>query len=363
MKNNKEGVYFALAFMMVVSLSLISLVSADANNACSLNVTLINQDPYPAIPNSYVDLVFQVTGVENSQCEGVNFKLNPSYPFSLDVDGRWIRIENPPTSAGYNSNWVIPYKVRIDKDALDGVSELEVDYRAGTLKLDSYVSEKFNITIKDSRTDFDAVIQETSGSTVSIAIANIGKYTANSVIVKVPEQDSFRASGTDGQMVGNLASGDYTIVSFALSPKTLYGARNASRTDAQTPPSQPLGSSTKLKLNISYTDNIGERRTVNMELPLNLITNSSMIGGSFPGRRTTTSSSGGFSWTTLLIILIIIGILYFIYKKYPKQSKEFLDKVNARINKVSSREGKTIPDMGNVTPGWIKNVKEKEKKK
>ena len=73
-----------------------------------------------------------------------------------------------------------------------------------------------DIDVADAQTNFDLVVQDSTSSEVSLAIANVGKNTANSMIVRIPEQNGFRVTGTNGQMVGNLDSGDYTIASFSL---------------------------------------------------------------------------------------------------------------------------------------------------
>jgi len=346
-----------LSFLLV--LVIMNFVSADSTNACNLNVSLINQNPYPAIPNSYVEVVFQASGVENIQCGGVKFELIPSYPFSLDENASLITLEDKTYVYGYKSDWVIPYKLRIDKDALDGSAEIEVHYSPGNWKADSYITKKFNIEIQDSRTNFDAVIQEVSGSDVSIAIANIGKYTANSVVVRIPEQESFRASGTDGQMVGNLESGDYTVVGFSISPKS-GGAKNSSRTNTQT---NSQGLSTTLNFDVYYTDNIGERRVINMKLPLSMLStgNLSIQGtGNFAGRSAQTSSAWYSSWLNWAIILGILIVGFIIYKKYPKQTKDFLNKIKKTFNKKNSQSNLA---HSSKSPDWVRNAKEKEKNK
>ena len=43
--------------LFLISLTLVSAI------ACDLKVSMINQDPYPAIPGEYVKIVFQVEGV------------------------------------------------------------------------------------------------------------------------------------------------------------------------------------------------------------------------------------------------------------------------------------------------------------
>jgi len=209
------------------------------DSGCSPIIKLVSQDPSPGVPNEYIKIVFEITNL--GSCNGYSVKLNPQYPFSLDPNATTIQtIGTNPYAPGFRNVWTIPYKVRVDPAAFDGDYPLKLQYHEKSSEnFDSYAEISFNVSIKDSRTSFDAVIQDTSSGEVSIAIANTGKYAANSVVVRIPEQNNFRVTGTDGQMVGNLASGDYTVVGFAVSPiRTMSG--NSTRTNQQTPPYQTI---------------------------------------------------------------------------------------------------------------------------
>ena len=48
--------------------------------ACTLDISLINQDPYPAIPGDYVKVVFEIDGLENPNCGTVTFGIKEDYP-------------------------------------------------------------------------------------------------------------------------------------------------------------------------------------------------------------------------------------------------------------------------------------------
>ena len=74
----KRGIIYLL-----LSLMLISFANAES---CNLNAKLINQDPYPAMPGEYVELVFQLTGVENPECGNIGFSVMEEFPFSLNPE-------------------------------------------------------------------------------------------------------------------------------------------------------------------------------------------------------------------------------------------------------------------------------------
>ena len=353
-----------IAFITVlISLAGTLLVSADTSgNSCSLTVSLLSQDPYPAVPDSYVNVVFQISGAENSNCNGAKFKLVPSYPFSADDNNTdWKILQGSSYTPNYQNYWNIPYKLRVDKDALDGNATIEVYYNSlsspNANPENSYASQKFSIVIKDSRTSFDGVIQETSNSQVSIAIANIGKYAANSMIVRIPEQNNFGVSGTNGQMVGNLESGDYTIVSFTIIPKIQRTPGNFQKNSTTT---SQLGVN-NLTVQIDYTDGIGERRSSTMEIPLQInsfSTNSTAATGTFPngfGARRQTSSI--FSqWYFWVIVLVVLLLGFGFYNKYKTRIRNHFAKLKDKSKNMSNEEGHS------ETPDWIKKEKAKGKK-
>ena len=89
MKKSQYYFSFLLFALLVMSLAL-PCVSADL---CNPAVSLINQDPYPAVPGEYVKLLFQISGVSNPECASTSVELKPSYPFSLDCNFNWFYIE------------------------------------------------------------------------------------------------------------------------------------------------------------------------------------------------------------------------------------------------------------------------------
>lgn len=317
-----------LIMAIIAVLVLAGIASADTTPGCSPSVTLLNQDPNPGMPDSYVNIVFMMSGISGSNCEkGAWMKIIPTYPFSLEGEAL-SNIDSNTFIPNQNSNWMAPYKLRVNKDALEGEYDLELHYGANSVSSPSgsYKVKMFNLTLKDSRTSFDALIQEVSGSDVTIALANSGKNVANSVVVRIPEQDNFRPVGTDGQMVGNLASGDYTVVGFTLSPKSQMNRQNITRENFQQMQAEAIKN---LKFDIYYTDSLGVRRIINTELPLDL-TGGSMnltgFGGAMGARRTTAATStfslsSLLTWQVIAALLIGLAVSFAIAKKVYTGSK------------------------------------------
>ena len=354
-------------FLLLVGLVLTNLVSAQTTTT-NLNfspdsivqIQQLKYDPYPVSPGDYFDFWINVQSLQSYSAYNLKFVLDPTYPFSLDSNDTGERDFGPSDAA----SMVLHYKVRVDKDAVPGNNDLKLDYYVNGIEY----TQTFSIDVENPQTTFDAVIQEISGSSVSIAIANTGTNAANSVIVKIPDQDSFTTSGTNGQMVGNLNSGDYSIVGFTLIPKRSFSsASSSSSNSASSKTSQTAGENnyqnqdTTLKFEIDYTDSIGVRRTADMELPLKLSPVSTTSGtgysayGNFRGRQ----ASSWSVWYTVLIILGVGGIVLFIVnKKNPKLVKGIFAKINPK-NLFKKKKGNYTAEL----PDWIKNAKEKEKNK
>ena len=214
-------------------------------SSSDIDIQQLKYEPYPVNPGEYFTLWIKAENVGTASAGNAVFELDALFPFSLDPN------ENPVRNYGNLDSRpiVLEYKVRVSKDAVEGTNQIKLRYN--TEGYTSYwIEETFDIIVADAQTDFDLVIQEVSGDEVSVAIANTGKNVAYSVIVRVPEQDYFDTVGTSGQMVGNLEDGDYTLVSFDITPKQ----------------GQKANGEKFLEFQIDYTDNIGERRSVIKEV-------------------------------------------------------------------------------------------------
>jgi len=334
----KNKLFILIMFLTTVLFISLKFISADTYS-CSPTMKLVSQDPNPAIPDSYVKLVFEVSNLYN--CNGYSVKLNPDYPFSLDPNSNPIQtIGGTPSLVGYTSDWMVPYKIRIAKDALEGDYELKLFYHEGSSSDFSTLATEndFNISIMDVQTSFAAVLQDVSGMQVSIGIVNTGKNTANSLIVSIPPQDNFRTTGTNEQIVGNLAAGDYSIVTFSLTPAF---SRNSTRVGNNSANNQLL------KVKMDYTDGIGERRNVTQEIPLNnLLSSGNLTLTGVTGFTRRNTSSGISKWWYAIIIVLAIVVTFLIYKGYHKVL------IN-RIKNFYEKKGRGNGKNSKTAPNWV----------
>ena len=260
----KRKIFFWAVFLMI-SVSMVYATEFEINfseagktltSSPNIKINQLKYEPYPVNPGEYFNLWIKAENTGRELAENVIFELMPEYPFSLDSN------EDPIREYGKLSSEepvVMEYKVRVSKNAVEGTNEIDLKYKKNSDD-SSWIYETFDIEVADAQTEFDLVIQEISDSEVSIAIANTGKNVAYSVIVRIPEQEYFEAVGTNGQMVGNLENGDYTLVGFEINRKR--GAEGS-----------------QLKIQIDYTDEIGERRSVIKNLPFGISTNGLNVTG------------------------------------------------------------------------------------
>jgi hypothetical protein len=322
MKNKKLQTLIAITLLVLSSMMISATeINYSVSSYDDVEVSSIKYEPYPANPGEYFDLWVKVY-VGSSKYAKVEFVEN--YPFSLDNDDDLIQ------EFDSSGDYLLHYTIRVDEDAVEGINELELKISSNRFD-DLSVTGSFDIYISDAQTDFDLVVQDSSDSEISLAIANIGKNTANSMIVRIPEQEDYTATGTNGQMVGNLDAGDYTIVSFTLS---------STKRDAG-----------DLTVQIDYTDNIGERRSVTKEISLSgsstSVSNTSnmtgMATGEFPeGFQRRNSFNANYIIIPLVILVLLVGG-FFGYK-----NKNKIIGMIKRKKKDSSK---------NETPEWVKKTK------
>jgi len=315
--NKKMNFVFFVFLLMSVSFVFADVTYYEEDNtelegfvSDSFYVVKLRYEPYPVSPGDYFTIWVQAER-PSAETKDIWFELVEEYPFFLDSnedavrDFRSVSIEDV----------VLEYQVRVDESAVSGVNTLKIKQH---LDSGDTVIHEFDISVSDVQTSFDAIIQETVAGETSIAIANIGQNDANAAIVRIPEQEGVRVSGTNGQMIGNLEQGDYTIVSF-----TFEG-------------------SGALDLQIDYTDSIGVRRSETVVIYRgsdfgDSSSSDAMVPGSKrDGSTVSGESDSSMTWIIWVIVLAVVG--FFGYKYHKKKL--------IKMKGVSS-----------VVPGWMKKEK------
>ncbi|PIN90910.1 hypothetical protein COU60_01040 [Candidatus Pacearchaeota archaeon CG10_big_fil_rev_8_21_14_0_10_34_76] len=279
--------------LMTIALSLFIFSANLATSAeCDMKVSLINQDPYPAVPGDYVKLVFQVTGIENPQCINVNFELVEKYPLQLDPNtASKIQVKGGTyTSQDFTSSLLVPYKVRLDASALDGDAQIETRVGTSNLNISNRIYN-FNISVKDVRSDFEVFVKNYNPSTrkITFEILNTGKSDVEALTLEINSQENFNLRGPGANIIGSLDSKDFTTADF-----------------------EAIVKEGDIEMTIYYIDEVKVRRS----LPKSIYFNPQP----FIDREKEQQSTPVITYIVGLLILVIV--IYFFYRKYKNKKRK-----------------------------------------
>jgi len=289
-----EKTNYKILLLLLCILITINLAYAETDTtSCALSASLVNQDPYPAIPGEYVDVLFQIDGISASCENGAAIDLILDYPFSLDsgISSRSIK-SNTYAGYGYDSSWNSVYKLRVDENAIPGDYTLELRYKSGSeLNWNTYSFKKFNITIEGGKTDFEVHIENYKilDKTITFEILNSGDQNIRALTVELPKQDNIIVKGSNRNIVGDLDSNEYTTADFEATP-----------TEGE------------IILNLYYTDPINERRMVRETVYYD----PNYFIGSI--ENTAPSKTNSYIITGVIVVLVVL----FFFRRHRNKKKQ-----------------------------------------
>ncbi|RJQ17216.1 hypothetical protein C4573_04155 [Candidatus Woesearchaeota archaeon] len=263
-------------------------------------------------PGKETDVNFTITNVGNSPLQNLVFSWDESTGAVLPVysdDTRYIKYLDVGKSVQ------LQYTVVADVNAEPGLYtlNLNLEYQSANNANRSVIDSKAGVFV-GGQTNFDLAFSESTAGQTSLSIANVGNNPALSVTVSIPDQPSFRVTGSNSAIIGNLDKGDYTLVSFQIASQAAGnfsgaenqgGQRNFSQFRNQTNGTQNANT---LRVVIAYTDTTGQRVSVEKSIPIQL---RATTGTAF-NRNTAKASFIGstFFWILLLVIMVIACFLY-----------------------------------------------------
>jgi hypothetical protein len=275
-----------MMLILVFALFFVSIAGVSAE-ACKLDISLINQDPYPANPGDYVKLVFQIEGISNPECGTVDFELLEQYPLVFDpgYDAKQT-IQSGVYNRDYRSFFLASYKVRVDKDAMDGSNPMEVRYSYGSGSID--LQEQFDLEIEDTRADFEIYIKEYDSltKTLTFEILNIAEADIEALTIEIPKQENIVVKNSNKVIVGDLDSNDYTSADFQATP-----------------------SEGEIDLVLHYTDSINKRRSIEKKVVFE--------SEYFEGR--VEDQNGSSFWNYFIWILLALGVGWYFWRRHKKR--------------------------------------------
>ena len=277
-------------------------------------------------PGGETKLKFNITNVGNSPLQNIVFSWNEEKGVILPLysdNTKYIEY----IDAGESTE--LEYTVVADVNAVAGVYQLDLRFE---LEAGNGGSREINTTtgvFVSGETDFDVIFSDSSAGQTSLSVANTGNNPASSVTVRIPQQENFRVLGSTASIVGNLDKGDYTIVSFQVTPASssfrgtgvadITQQRQLSEEDRQKlreGSSQRIASqNNNLNVLIEYTDATGVRRTVEKTVPIQFrdISSEGAQLNTREGQQESIRQNPTLIVTIAILGLIIGGFIY--YKK------------------------------------------------
>ena len=109
---------------------------------------------------------------------------------------------------------LLPYKLRIDENALDGENPIEVYY--SNKNCFKWLIKEFDITVQDTRADFEVYVKDYDYITkeLTFEILNIAETDVEALTIEIPKQDNIDIKGANRIVVGDLDSNEYTTADF-----------------------------------------------------------------------------------------------------------------------------------------------------
>ncbi|MBI4441716.1 hypothetical protein HY639_06115 [Candidatus Woesearchaeota archaeon] len=215
-------------------------------------------------PGKETDMKFTITNIGNAPLQNMIFSWEEPTGAILPVyssDMKYVRYLDTDQSVD------LTYKVIADVNAKPGLYKLTLNLKSESTGNTSpaTISTKAGVFV-GGETDFDVAFSESSLGQTSLSVANTGNNPAQSVSVKIPSQESFKVSGSNSAIIGNLDKGDYTIVSFQIVQSTMNISQ---RRQFQEPATERRNmTNNNLKVEIDYTDTTGERKSINKTVPI-----------------------------------------------------------------------------------------------
>ncbi len=201
---------------------------ANATELDKYNVAynLVNQIPDPAEPGKYVELRWKVENFGSKDAENVIVELLPEYPFSLDPGISAVQKIGSVWGRQIGEKGVIIfYKVRVDKDAVEGNNQIKLRYSLDNgvswLNLNPFIvrvrTQDAILSIEDISASFD-LIKPGEVSTVKIKIKNLADSLLKDIKVKLDvDAVPFAPIGsTNEKTIKKLNSGEIKEIEFNL---------------------------------------------------------------------------------------------------------------------------------------------------
>jgi len=275
-------------------------------------------------PGKQTEMVFEIKNISQTSVSNISFSWTEENDLVLPLgtdNKRYVSIINAGKST------IVTYLVAADPNIEPGIYPLDISMSFSDAEGIKSQTSQVGLIVGGG-TDFEISAEMSSANQISISIANVGSNNAGAVVVRIPDQEGIKVSGSSASILGNLNEGDYTLANFTVTGArastftgtkdvTTQGTRQrpgqSSETQTDTTQKLPSGPRT-LKIEVDYTDTTGERHTVEKTLEIDMDTAS--MQAAFTGTKQQGFNIMDYSLYIVIGIVVIAGVVYF--KKIKK---------------------------------------------
>ena len=238
--------------MLILFLAALAIANP-TTDASGIKVTLISQTPDPVEPGQILTVKFKVenSGVETTS--DTNIIIHPKFPLSLYSGEAKVNIGKLPAGSTGGDAVVVEYKLKVDANAIEGETELELELKSGGGSI-IYNLDEFLIDIQTN----DAILAITNIETEQIPPGQTSpltitlKNSADSLIKDIRFKIDF--SSTTLPLAPFQSSSERTLASLAANSETEFQFNIIADPEAEP-------GLYKVPINISYSDEKGNAET------------------------------------------------------------------------------------------------------
>ncbi len=269
-------------------------------------------------PGKQTELIFTLENIGGTPISNISFSWEEEDDLVLPLGSdnkRYISL------LGANESKEISYTVAADPNISPGIYPLEVSMVFTDVNGTETQTSRVGLLI-GGKTDFEVSAEILDSGQLSLSIANIGSNNADAVVVRIPQQAGVNISGSNVEILGNLNKGDFTLANFNMGQtrttentnqgmgvrfpgSRMVSTSNGESSDDKLQPSNNGLTSSKLLIEIDYTDTTGERQSVEKTVQLNSGAGTYATGGTINGAHA--EGAGILSLVPWVLLVLIVG--------------------------------------------------------
>lgn len=236
-----------------------ALVISTPSEWIRMFVTLVNQDPDPVEPGSFVDVRFKFENSGSKNAEDITVELLLEYPFSMYEGSSIQKIGSVYGRQIGDIGRIVKYRLRVDKDAIEGDNKLKLRYKiedGAWIELDPFqirVRTHDAILFIESVTSATEEVKPGGKSSIAIKVKNMADSLIKTIKFKLDLSGLPFApiDSTNEKTIMQLGSKEESTVKFDL----------IAEPDAKS-------NVYKIPLNIKYNDKLGNKYEKNNTIGL-----------------------------------------------------------------------------------------------